>query len=98
MLNQSFLVVSCTKVGSMIFEKCIEAASRKQKSFIVQNVLDNLDCLIKDQYGNILIENILSLKDQQVNSKIADKISSKLIEYSTSQISASLIEKVYQII
>jgi pumilio RNA-binding family len=50
--------------------------------------------MVRDQYGNYVIQYVLDLKDMNVNGRIVDKLKGIVMELSNEKFSSNVIEKV----
>jgi len=62
-LVPKLIFLACTKTGSNILEKCLVKLNNEQKVKLIQPLVDNPDRLatmIRDQYGNYVIQQIVN--------------------------------------
>ena len=95
-----FMEIAGTKHGVCVIQKCVSEGDEKQRVKIYEIIIKNLDSLIKDQFGNYLIQYIL------INTKtkekfmeimpIIKKIEENLIYYCKCKFSANVIEKCFE--
>ncbi len=69
----------------------------KKKSLIVE-LIKNLDKLINDEFGNFVIQQIISMKSEEYNEKIFNYLRNHLITLSKLKYSSNVIDKVFQIL
>lgn len=50
--------------------------------------------MVRDQYGNYVIQYVIELKNMEINGKIADKLKGFVFELATEKFSSNVIEKV----
>ncbi len=50
--------------------------------------------LVRDQYGNYVVQYVIELKLPHVNSEIADRLSGSIIVLASEKFSSNVIEKV----
>jgi len=51
--------------------------------------------MVRDQYGNYVMQYVLSLKNMNVNGRIVDKLKGSILELSNEKFSSNVIEKVF---
>ena len=50
--------------------------------------------MVRDQYGNYVIQYVVDLKNMDVNGRIVDKLKGTILELSNEKFSSNVIEKV----
>jgi len=81
---------------AVLFKKCIEGASPKQRAILINNIIKNTCNFILDQYANYVVQYIVTLGDQEVNKKFAKEIINNDINYLSKQrFSSNVIEKCF---
>ena len=50
--------------------------------------------MVRDQYGNYVIQYVIELKDMATNGKIVDSLSGYILELSNEKFSSNVVEKV----
>jgi hypothetical protein len=95
-----FLDIADSKHGVCVIQKCVTEGEEKQRSKIYELILNNFNNLIKDQFGNYLIQYIL------INTKTEDKfkeilpiifkIEENIVNFCKSKYSANVIEKCFE--
>ena len=93
---ENFTEIARTKHGVCVIQKCVSVGDKIQRAKIFELILKDLDVVIKDQFGNYLIQYILiNTKTQEQFDEILciiKKIEAKICEYCKSKFSANTIE------
>ena len=50
--------------------------------------------MVRDQYGNYVIQYIIDLKDQRINGNLVENLKGNIFELSNEKFSSNVIEKV----
>ena len=97
---KNFLDIADSKHGVCVIQKCVTEGEEKQRAKLYELILSNFNNLIKDQFGNYLIQYIL------INTKTEDKfkeilpiifkIEENLVNFCKSKFSANVIEKCFE--
>jgi len=97
---QNFMEIARTKHGVCVIQKCVSEGDEKRRAKIYELIMANFDLLIKDQFGNYLIQYILiNTKTKEKLEEIMPiikKIEDNLIYYCKSQFSSNVIEKCFE--
>ena len=97
---ENFMEIARTKHGVCVIQKCVSEGDEKKREKIYGLIMANFDLLIKDQFGNYLIQYILiSTKTKEKLEEIMPiikKIEDNLIYYCKSQFSSNVIEKCFE--
>ena len=96
-IYQNFLLISITKYGCCVIQKCLNNASKEQREKLIYLVLQNTFYLIENQFGNYIYQCVLFLKDDNINMKIINIIFPQLIPLSKEKYSSNVIEKLFDI-
>ena len=99
-VNKNFLDITNSKHGVCVVQKCVSEGDEKQREKLYDLILKNFVAIIKDQFGNYLIQYIL------INTKTEDKfkeifpiilkIEENMVDLCTSKFSANVIEKCFE--
>lgn len=81
-IKDNILNISTHKHGCCVLQKCIERASNNEHSELCRIIVSNEKELIIDQCGNYIIQYIISLNDEDINSKIIDFLIRDIEKYS----------------
>ena len=95
-----FLDIANSKHGVCVIQKCVSEGDEKQRAKIYELILNNFNNLIKDQFGNYLIQYILMHTKTEEKFKeilpIILKIEENIIDLCKSKYSANVIEKSFE--
>ena len=61
---------------------------------LINNIVELTQSLVRDQYGNYVVQYAIGLKDLQVNARITDKLAGSIVELSNEKFSSNVVEKV----
>jgi len=75
--------------------KSIFKSQNNNKENLISCVVENVNELIVDQYGNYVVQYVIELKDLEINSKIADIIGGHIKRLANEKFSSNAIEKVF---
>ena len=93
----NFMNVAESKHGVCVIQKCVSEGEENQRGKLYDLILQNFDELIKDEFGNYLIQYILmNVKNKEKFyevSSIIKKIEDNLISICKFKFSANVIEK-----
>ena len=96
----NFMEIAETKHGVCVIQKCVSEGDEKQRKKIYDLILQNFDSLIKDQFGNYLIQYILINTKTKEKLKevmpLINKIEFNLLDFCKSKYSANVIEKCFE--
>ncbi|OMJ08722.1 Pumilio domain-containing protein [Smittium culicis] len=92
-VSKNCLMVASHRHGCCVFQRCADQANSAQLSFLCSNILDSLLSLVKDPYGNYVIQYILDLKDPEFLDMLIPIFSSNFIALSKHKFSSNVIEK-----
>lgn len=92
--------IACHKHGCCVMQKCIDGADENQRKRLVDEIISHTPLLVRNPYGNYVLQYVLELKDLDVNSRIANEILGSLMELLTYErsrkFSSNVIEKCLQ--
>ena len=93
-----FMEIAETKHGVCVIQKCVTQGNIKQREKIYEIIFNNFDVLIKDEFGNYLIQYILVNNKNNINEimPIIFKIEENFLDYCKSKFSANVIEKCFE--
>ena len=96
----NFMDIAETKHGVCVIQKCVSEGDEYQREKIYGLILQNFEALIKDQFGNYLIQYILiNTKTKEKMKEIMpliNKIEVNLLDFCKSKFSANVIEKCFE--
>ena len=93
--NCSFLATH--RHGCCVLQKFIDGNYKNLEENLIQNLVNNTLMLITDQFGNYVIQSILLLKRDEINSQIAKKINDNIPYYSKHRYSSNVVEKCFDL-
>ena len=92
--------IAQTKHGVCIIQKCVSEGDENHREKIYKLILMNFNNLIKDQFGNYLIQYILINTKTEEKLKeilpILNKIEESMLDLCKSKYSANVIEKCFE--
>jgi hypothetical protein len=88
-----FIDLATHKQGCFAIKKLIERANDTQKEEIIKHVIQNTQDLIRDQYGNYVLQDIIE-KDPAAGNAIVDIFIGNIVYLSKQKYSSNVIEKV----
>ena len=63
-------------------QRCLEHGTRVQKLQLADAIIENIDQLIEDPFGNYLVQNVLKIEDEEKNEAILKQIARDFIRLS----------------
>ena len=81
--------------GCCVLQKFLDGNFKNLENDLIKNLVNNCLVLIADQFGNYVIQNILVLKKEKINSQIANKINDNIPYYSKHRYSSNVVEKCF---
>ncbi len=94
LLNKNIVAISTNKNGCCALQKCIDFADKNQKVLLIQNIIKNSIILMTDQFGNYVIQYVITLKDQILIEKIINTFKNNIEYLSKQKFASNVIEKV----
>ena len=94
---QNFLLISITKYGCCVIQKCLNNGINEQREKLVYLILQNTFFLITNQFGNYIYQCLLFLNDDNINMKMINIIFPQIISLSKEKYSSNVIEKLFDI-
>ena len=98
-LYKNFMDIVTSKYGVCVVQKGLSEGNVIQRKKIIALILVNLNRIIKDCYGNFLIQFIFFKFDKNKFNEILPiiiKIEENIVDYCTNQYSSSVIEKCFE--
>jgi len=93
-LYTNFVTISTNKNGCCALQKCLEFADKNQKNNLIELIIKNSILLMTDQFGNYVIQYLISLQEQILNEKIINSFCSNIEYLSKQKYASNVIEKV----
>ena len=95
----NFIEIAKNKYGVCIVQQCLSEGDETAKKQIIYLIISNLDKIMKDNFGNYLIQYIF-IKIKYINFELIlpliIKIEENLVEYCKHKYSASVLEKCFE--
>eukprot|EP01087_Luapelamoeba_hula_P011358 TRINITY_DN3076_c0_g2_i1.p1 TRINITY_DN3076_c0_g2~~TRINITY_DN3076_c0_g2_i1.p1 ORF type:complete len:776 (+),score=119.16 TRINITY_DN3076_c0_g2_i1:542-2869(+) len=85
--------VATHRHGCCVLQRCIDHASESQKVQLVNEITSNGLTLVKDPYGNYVVQYVLDLPYPHLISNLAVQFVGHLAELSTQKFSSNVVEK-----
>ena len=98
-IYKNFIDIAISKYGVCVIQKGLSEGNNIQRKKIIDIILLNLDRIIKDCYGNFIIQFIFFKFDKNKFNEILpviEKIKENLVDYCTNRFSSSVIEKCFE--
>ncbi len=99
-IYKKFLDITNSKHGVCVVQKCVSEGDEKQRDKLYELILNNFNNIIKDQFGNYLIQYILiNTKTEEKFKEILPiilKIEENFVDFCKSKFSANAIEKCFE--
>ena len=91
---ENTIEISTHKHGCCVLQKCIENAKENMKESMIDKIIACTFDLIVDQYGNYVVQYILSLGNLDYNKRIIMTLLNHIIYLSKQKYSSNVVEKV----
>ena len=98
-LYKNFLDIASSKYGVCVIQKGLSEGNIIQRKKIVNLILTNLNAIMKDCYGNFIIQFIFFKFDKNKFDEILpiiEKIEENMVDFCTNKFSSSVIEKSFE--
>ena len=98
-LYKNFLDIASSKYGVCVIQKSLSEGNIIQRKKIVNLILTNLNAIMKDCYGNFIIQFIFFKFDKNKFDEILpiiEKIEENMVDFCTNKFSSSVIEKSFE--
>ncbi|KAK7752348.1 hypothetical protein SLS62_005684 [Diatrype stigma] len=79
--------------GCCVLQRCIDHASGDQKSWLIARITDNAQRLVKDPFGNYVVQYIIDLNEPAFTEPLVKQFQGKIGELSRHKFSSNVIEK-----
>jgi hypothetical protein len=93
-IYSNFINISTNKYGSSSLQRCIELGNKNQKKKLIILIIKNSILLMTDQFGNYVIQYLISQQDQILIEKIINSFINNIEYLSKQKFSSNVIEKV----
>ena len=89
-------LISVTRDGSnFIIKKLFDSLDEKKIIMLLNSINQKLDKIITDQYGNYIIQNILTKFNLMLKYQIIESIIKNLVSFSNQKFSSNVVEKCF---
>ena len=98
-LYKNFMDIASSKYGVCVIQKGLSEGNISQRKKIVDLILTNLNGIMKDCYGNFIIQFIFFKFDKNKFDEILpiiNKIKENMVDFCTNKFSSSVIEKCFE--
>ena len=92
-LNQSSIEICKLKQGATILQTALKYSNESQKSSLLHTILDDINTLVNDEYGNYIIQFILELKEKEFNEIIYNYLIKNSLSLSKKKFSSNVLDK-----
>lgn len=96
-IYSSFEVISTTKNGCCVIQKCLMHGSENQKQRVIELILQNAFYLIKDQFGNYICQCLILNFDDWTVAKLFNITFGNIFYLCDDKYSSNVIEKFFEI-
>ena len=91
-INENIIEIIKTKSGCCVFSKIILNIIEDDLNSMTDIIINNIENLINDEFGNISLKRIIKLNNENYNNKIFNYIKDNLITLSCQKFSSNVIE------
>ena len=85
--------VSIIQQGATLLQTTFDYSNKEQQDKLSMSILENIDKLINDKYGNYTIQTLIKLNDKKITEKIYEFIQKNLLKLSKEKFSSNVIDK-----
>ena len=85
--------VSTIQQGATLLQTTFDYSNKEQQDKLSMSILENIDKLINDKYGNYTIQTLIKLNDKKITEKIYEFIQKNLLKLSKEKFSSNVIDK-----
>jgi len=93
-LQEHIVAIATNKHGCCALQKCLELADKIHKECLTNSIIKNSIILMTDQFGNYVIQFVISLKEQSLISRIIENFKNNIEYLSKQKFASNVIEKV----
>ena len=80
--SKDTVAIANDRHGCCLMQRCLEHGTRVQKLQLADAIIENIDQLIEDPFGNYLVQNVLKIEDEDKNEAILKQIARDFIRLS----------------
>ena len=95
-LAQSVKEAATSSYSCCTLQKCVDIANPQQQETLLIRIAEQTDALITNQYGNYVLQFVLSKRSNSVNGIIVENILKRIIDYAKQKYSSNVIEKCFE--
>jgi len=95
-ISERAVEVATHKVGCTLMNRCIDNANEYQIARIVDKISANSLILVQDQFGNYVVQHLLTAAPQH-NARLIRSLSGHVAELSVQKFSSNVVEKCLQV-
>lgn len=93
-LEQNLVVIATNKHGCCAVQKCLEVSDKTIKGSLIDLIIKNSIILMTDQFGNYVIQYVISLREQNYIKAIINTFKDNIEYLSKQKYASNVIEKV----
>ena len=90
------IAVATHRHGCCVLQRCIDSASDEQKMQLVNEVIRNALPLVKDPFGNYVVQYVLDLPFPGIAARLVRTLRGHIAELSMQKFSSNVMEKIVQ--
>ena len=85
--------VSIIQQGATLLQTAFDFSSKEQQEKLCTVIIDKIEDLINDKYGNYTIQTIFKLYNDKINDRIYEYINENILQLSKEKFSSNVIDK-----
>jgi uncharacterized protein YeeX (DUF496 family) len=89
--------IALGETGSLVVQNIFENCTKKDKQPCVDEILDNLDTIIRGQWSNWVVQHMVEYAEQPYRKKVIDFVISGAPAYSVDQFASKAVEKLLKL-
>ena len=94
-IDENLIDLATNKHSCSTFQKYITNAKGEHRENLIEKIIENTLILMSDQYGNYLVQFVISLNNHLINSKISTFLKNKISYLARQKYSSNVIEKLF---
>ena len=94
---ESVELIAVTRDGSNFIKKLLEFLDDNNMIQLINAINKNLSIIITNQYGNYIIQNIITKENLHLKYKIIETIITNIVSYSNEKFSSNVVEKCLEV-
>ncbi|KAK6528666.1 hypothetical protein TWF694_003914 [Orbilia ellipsospora] len=92
-VGKNCVTVGTHRHGCCVLQRCIDHASKPQRSELISHITENAFALVRDPFGNYVVQYILDLGEPDLAEPLIHKFLGRISELSMQKFSSNVIEK-----